>query len=82
MDLDVETLENKGGRATYPKIKEYIEAKYGFKVPSNFISQIKDKVGMEKRLNYNHGSGRTAVRICPPDKEEAIMDAFRHFGLI
>ena len=27
IDLDVEKLENKGGRATYPEIKEYIDGK-------------------------------------------------------
>ena len=28
------------------------------------------------------GSGEGKVLTCPPEKEEAIMDAFRHFNLI
>ena len=82
IDLDVDKLENKGGRATYAEIKSYIEEKYGFKVPSLYIAQIKDKVGLDKRLNHNHGSGEGPTHICPAEKEEAIMDAFRHFSLI
>ena len=41
-----------------------------------------DKVGLEKRKNYNPGSGEGKVPICPPEKEAAILDAFRHFNLI
>ena len=35
-----------------------------------------------ERKNYNIGSGEGKERTCPPEKEEAIMDAFRHFNLI
>ena len=82
IDLDVEKIESKGGRATYVEIKDYVKEKYGYSVSSLYIAQIKDKVGLEKRENYNHGSGEGRVPECPPEKEEAIMDAFRHFNLI
>ncbi len=82
IDLDVEKLENKGGRATYAEIKDYIKDKYGLNVSSLYIGQIKSKVGMDKRLNYYTGSGEGHVPNCPPEKEEAILDAFRHFSLI
>ena len=82
IDLDVEKLEGKSGSATYAEIKAYILEKYGFTVPSNYIAQIKDKAGLKKRRNYHIGSGQGRVLICPPEKEEAIMDAFRHFNLI
>ena len=81
-DLDVEKLEGKGGTATYTEIKDYVKKKYGFSVSSLYIAQIKDKVGLQKRKNYNLGSGKTKAVTCPPDKEEAIMDAFKHFKLI
>ena len=68
--------------ATYPEIKAYVLDKYGFKVSSLYIGQIKTKCGLEKRENYNKGEGKSKELICPPEKEEAIMDAFRHFGLI
>ena len=82
VDLDVEKLEGKSGIATYAEIKTWIEEKYGFKVSTLYIAQIKDKASLEKRKNYNPGSGEGKVPVCPPDKEEAIMDAFRHFNLI
>lgn len=82
IDLDVEKLEGKSGTATYAEIKEYIEKESGFKVSTLYIAQIKDKVGLEKRKNYNPGSGEGKVPICPPEKEEAILDAFRHYNLI
>ena len=44
--------------------------------------KIKDKVGIKERMNYNTGSGKNRVPTCPAEKEEAIMDAFRHFHMI
>lgn len=82
IDLDVEKLEGKSGTATYAEIKAYVEEKYGLKVSSLYIGQIKDKVGIKERKNYNVGSGEGRVPTCPAEKEEAIMDAFRHFNLI
>ena len=35
-----------------------------------------------KRENYNIGGGKGVVPHCPPEKEEAIKDALRHFGII
>ncbi len=69
-------------KPTYKNIKQWILDKYGFNVSTLYIAQIKDKVGLEKRKNYNIGSGEGKVRTCPPEKEEAIMNAFKHFGLI
>lgn len=47
-----------------------------------YIGQIKDKVGIKERQNYNVGSGEGKVPTCPKEKEDAIIDAFKHFGLI
>lgn len=58
IDLDTDKLESTGGRATYIEIKDYIKDKYGYSIPSLYIVQVKDKLGMEKRDNYNHGSGK------------------------
>ena len=82
IDLDVEKLVSKSGTATYPEIKAYVEEKHGLKVSSFYIGQIKDKAGIKERKNYNTGSGDSKVPSCPPEKEVAIMDAFRHFNLI
>ena len=83
IDLDVEKLESKSGTATYAEIKAYIEKKYGYKVSSLYIGQIKDKAGIKERKNYHTGSGKSSkVPNCPLEKEVAIMDAFQHFNLI
>ena len=69
-------------KPTYGNIKKWIKEKYGINVTSLYIGQIKDKVGIKERKNYNIGSGDGKVPNCPPEKEEAIMNAFRYFGLI
>ncbi|MBR1477037.1 MAG: 23S rRNA (uracil(1939)-C(5))-methyltransferase RlmD [Lachnospiraceae bacterium] len=70
-------------KGTYEKIKAYVLEKYGFKVSSLYIAQLKDKCGLDKRLNYNLSKKDDPhVPECPKEKEDAIMDAFRHFGLI
>ena len=83
IDLDVEKLESKaGGTATYAEIKAYVEEKHGMKVTNLYIGQIKNKLGFDRRKNYNIGSGEGRVPNCPPEKEEVIMDAYKYFNLI
>ena len=70
-------------KGTYEKIKAYVLEKYGFKVSNLYIAQTKDKCGLDKRLNYNLSKKDDPhVPECPKEKEDAIMDAFRYFGLI
>ena len=78
IDLDVEKLEGKSGTATYAEIKAYVEEKHGMKVSSLYIGQIKNKMGLEKRKNYNIGSGEGRVPTCPAEKEEAIETIKSH----
>lgn len=48
-----------------------------------YIAQIKEKYGMKERINYNLSKKENAkVPQCPKEKEEAIMDALRHFKMI
>ena len=68
--------------ATYPEIKAYVLEHFGLKVSSLYIAQIKEKCGFQKRLNYNIGEGKSKELICPPDKEKAILEAFKHFGML
>lgn len=69
-------------KPTYGNVKKWINEKYGFNVTNLYIGQVKSKLGLEKRLNYNVGSGEGRVPNCPQEKEEAIIEAFKHFGLI
>lgn len=84
IDVDVEELiQDKRGQATYTQIKEYVLAQTGLKVSSLYISQIKRKCGLEVGDSYNKPKSED-VRVpqCPQEKEKAIMDALKHFGMI
>ena len=83
VEIDMEELEETAGqtKATYPVIKQYILDNYGFKVPSLYIAQVKRKYGLEVRENYNKpwsDNSRPAPNV-PPEKEQAIVKALRHF---
>lgn len=69
-------------KPTYDNIKKWVKDNYGFEVSSLYIAQTKDKTGIKERENYNIGSNDSKVPICPKEKEEAILDAFKHFKLI
>lgn len=60
----------------------YVKEKYGFATRSEYIAQVKDKLGLEKKRNCNLGSKKTKSPICTAKHEAAIMDAFRHFNMI
>ena len=72
------------GSATYGEIKEWIQKHYnGMKVSNLYIAQINDKHGLDKRENYNISKNPEAkVPVCPPEKEQAIEAALRHFRMI
>ncbi len=69
--------------ATYGQIKERVLEQTGLKVSSLYIAQIKKKYGIIERENYNKAKSEDARQPkCPPDKERAIEEALRHFGMI
>ena len=79
-DMEITAFREK---ATYPQIKEYVLEQTGLKVSSLYISQIKRKCGLDVGDSYNKPKSENAkVPQCPPEKEAAIMDALRHFGMI
>lgn len=82
LDVNVQDLPKTARTtATYPEIKAYVKDKYGLNVTSLNIAQVKEKHGFEKRENYNKGKDGHRVPNCPPEKEKAIEDAFKHFGM-
>ena len=71
------------GKATYEQIKAYVLEKTGLKVSSLYIAQIKKKCGLDVGENFNLPKSENARQPqCTPEKEEAIMQAFKHFGII
>ncbi|MGQ7366714.1 23S rRNA (uracil(1939)-C(5))-methyltransferase RlmD [Streptococcus suis] len=80
VELDELDLTSAESKATYAQIKEYILEKFGLKVSALYIAQIKKKCGIELRENYNKSKKeKQVIPQCTPEKEEAIMDALRHF---
>lgn len=55
----------------------------GLKVSSLYIAQIKKKCGLDVGENLNPVKSENARQPqCTPEREDAIMQAFRHFGVI
>ena len=70
-------------RVTYKMIKEYIEAKYGFKVHTAYIAEVKRDLGLPMYDAPNVVEELKQPRKHPtPEKVEAIKDALKHFEVI
>lgn len=83
LDMDEMDLTSSEAKATYEESKDYIFERFGLKVSSLNIAQVKTKCGIIERENYNKPkSENTKQPQCTKDKEEAIMNALRHFKMI
>ena len=79
-DMDMSEFQD---GATYPQIKEYVLEHSGLKVSNLYISQIKRKCGIGVGKNYNLPKSEDSRQPqCPPEKEKAIREAFKYFGII
>ena len=79
---DAEYLKSAKGSASYREIKEWIKEQHDVSVSNLYIAQVKDKLGFEKRENYNKGVDGHRVPNCPAEKEKLILEAFKHFKMI
>lgn len=84
IDVDVEELvQEKRGQATYEQIKAWVLEHSGWKVSNLYIAQVKQKYGIIERENYNKPKSEDSKQpICPVEKEKAITDALKYFGMI
>ena len=83
IELDEMDLTSAESKATYAQIKEYVWNKFQLKVSTLYIAQIKRKYGIELREHYNKSKKeKQIIPQCTSEKEEAIMDALRHFKMI
>ena len=79
-DMDMSEFQD---GATYTQIKEYVLEHTGLKVSNLYISQIKRKCGIGVGKNYNLPKSEDSRQPqCPPEKEKAIREAFKYFGMI
>ena len=70
-------------RVTYKMIKEYIEAKYGFKVHTAYIAEVKRDLGLPMYDAPNAVEELKQPRKHPTaEKVEAIKDAWKHFNIV
>lgn len=83
LDMDELDLTAAESKATYEEIRKYVLEHTGLKVSSLYIAQVKKKCGIIERKNYNKPKSENAKQPqCPPEKEKAIKEALRHFGMI
>ena len=83
LDLDELEVTPAESKATYGEIKAYVLEKFGLKVSSLYISQVKRKCGLEVGENYNLAKSENArVPTCPPEKDRAIIAALEHFQML
>ena len=84
IDVDVEEMvQDKRGLATYGQIKDYVLEHSGLNVSSLYIAQVKQKHGIIERENYNKPKSEDARQPqCPLEKERAITEALKHFGML
>lgn len=79
-ELELGSLKTHG---TYEEIKSYVLHKHGLKVSTLNISQVKRKCGLDVGEAYNKPKSQNSkAPNCPPEKENAIMDALKHFNMI
>ncbi len=83
LDMDELDLTSAEKKATYQEIKNYVLEHSGLKVSSLYIAQVKQKCGIIERENYNKPKSEDAKQPqCPPEKEKAIKEALKHFGMV
>ena len=79
-ELDVTATESK---AAYNEIQDYVWEHHQLKVSNLYIAQVKQKYGIIERENYHKAKNEnTKQPQCPKEKEDAIVDALRHFQMI
>ena len=79
-ELDVTAAESK---ATYNEIREHVLEHHQLKVSNLYIAQVKQKYGIIERENYHKAKNENAKQPkCPKEKEDAIVEALKHFQMI
>lgn len=85
VEFSLEGMDTSGLQkgATYPEIKARVLEQTGLRVSSLYISQIKQKCGLEVRENHHKAtSENTKQPQCPKEKEDAIVEVLKHFQMI
>ena len=79
-ELDVTAAESK---ATYNEIRDYVWEHHQLKVSNLYIAQVKQNYRIIERENYHKAKNENAKHPkCPKAKEDAIVEALKHFQMI
>jgi len=68
--------------AKYSDIQDYIKRKHGYSCKSCWIAHMKEVCGLNPKQSHNRYSSNSRTNPCPPDKQQDIINAFKHFGMI
>ncbi len=85
IEINLDEIDATGAetKATYKKIQNWVQEKYGFHVTNLNIAQVKQKHGIIERENYNKPKTENSRQPgCTEEKVKAIEDALRHFQMI
>ena len=79
-EMDLTAAESK---ATYDEIRDWVQENYGVHVTNLNIAKTKQKCGIIECINYNLPKSENSKSPgTPKEKENAIIDAFKHFQMI
>ena len=83
VDLETRVKSKETVKVTYKMIQEYIEEKYGFKVHTAYIAEVKRELGLPMYDAPNAVEELKKPRQHPTEKMvEAIKDALKYFEII
>jgi hypothetical protein len=68
--------------ATYKQIQEYVKQRHGYTPQTCWIAHVKELVGLKPNVSPNRRSVDKRVKPCPPNKQNDLIEAFRHFNMI
>lgn len=68
--------------ATYKQIQKYIKDNYGYTAKSCWIAHMKEVCGLKPNISPRRYSPESRVHPCPPDKQNDLKEAFKHFKMI
>jgi hypothetical protein len=75
---------DRGGHemATDGEIQRFVQGRHGFIPKAGWIAHVKEVHGIPTLRGANRAHRDRKVEPCPPEKREAIEEAFRHFGMM
>ena len=83
IDADELAVTKAESKVTYGEIQARVKEQTGLNVTPLYIAQVKQKYGIIERECYNKPRSEDAKQPqCPPDKEAAIVEALKFYGLI